>query len=140
MKTHKIWAYIPGTEYLVSIDGDVPSLRTNTTLKHSKNAKSYHQVGIYVEGKKAQPYVSRLVAQAFIPLEDEQAHHRDYDKDNQENSNDGYISGERNHLLVKVTYKGVTYPSVLTAANAVGRAPSNVSRSCKNKTGGWVYA
>ena len=70
----EIWSDIKGCEgfYQISNYGDVITLKTGKPKKMTpyKNKQGYLQVCFRFGGKKAQPFIHRLVAEAFLPKQD----------------------------------------------------------------------
>lgn len=73
-RTKGSWAPIKGLEdfsgeYVVSVNGEIMSLRTFEPLKGGLNKKGYRRVSFHDRnlGKQVQKLVHRMVAEAFIP-------------------------------------------------------------------------
>jgi hypothetical protein len=169
------WEFIKGTQerYVVTESGRVFSLwrgngrganqyrKTIKELKHIFiSQKRYHGVKILIDGEGKMQYVHRLVAEAFLPNEDDlpQVNHKDADIDNnhwknlewctaQENTyhaweNKLYAKGE-DHVSAKLknieaklirklkTETNITYNELAKVFN-VNR--SCISQVCNNKT------
>lgn len=75
--------------YLVYEDGRVFSKKRRKMLKPIETEKGYHIVGLYNDGKQKLCKVHRLVAQAYIPNQDNkpEVDHIDRDRSNNHVSN-----------------------------------------------------
>ena len=71
-------------DYLVTIFGDVYSLKSNKWLKQFNNGYGYSFTNLCKNGKEKTKYVHRLVAKTFIPNQDNkpQVNHKDGNKQN----------------------------------------------------------
>ena len=87
------------TEYLVSEEGKVYSIKSGKVLKQHKNNKGYWLVGLCQNGVMQKFLVHRLVAFAFCdnPLELPQVNHLDENKDNNHFSNLEWCTAEENN-------------------------------------------
>lgn len=87
------------TEYLVSEEGKVYSIKSGKVLKQHKNNKGYWLVGLCHGGIMQKFLVHRLVASAFCdnPLELPQVNHLDENKDNNHFSNLCWCTAEENN-------------------------------------------
>lgn len=80
--------YIDGTDYMISDDGQVYSNKTEKYISNVKNKNGAIKVNLFYERKNHQHYVSRLVADAYLPKprniaeEDLAVFHKDYDQSN----------------------------------------------------------
>ena len=114
----EVWKDIQGYEglYQVSNLGNVKSLHTDAYLSLSVNSKTgYVKVGLFKPSKATKYYyVHRLVAQAFIPCNDEslEVNHIDEDKSNNKVSNLEWCNrlynlnyGNRNKLIGEANKK-----------------------------------
>lgn len=93
---------IPGHEsYAVYEDGVVVNLETGKQLKPYRNSSGYLRVNLRGGGQRGpQPFVHRLVAQAFVmnpqPDKWQQVNHKDGDITNNRASNLEWCSNEYN--------------------------------------------
>ena len=111
------WKTIKGFEgYMISTDGQVKNIKTGKILKGFKNKKGYLQVPFYKNGKRIQPYIHKLVAEAFIdnPENKTQVNHIDGNKTNNNvnnlewcNNRENQIHAIKNHLRknIKAVYQ-----------------------------------
>lgn len=73
------------TDYIISSNGDIYSLKTNKFLKPSVASHGYYNLNIYIQGTKFSMLIHRMVTETFIPVhfEDEVVvNHIDGDKHN----------------------------------------------------------
>ena len=86
------------TDYVVTLYGNVYSLKTHKVLKYSRNHKGYDLVRIYHNGTDYTKQVHRLIATAFIPNPDNkpQVNHIDGDKDNNSVLNLEWVTNDEN--------------------------------------------
>lgn len=150
----EIWKDIEGFEglYQVSNLGNVKSLPRNTTkgklLKPAKTRNGYLQVVLSKNGEAKRFYIHRLVAEAFLPNEDElpEVDHINSDKTDNRVANLQWISRVEN-LRKKETgmmipkrviclETGKIFETVADAANYVNRTPRTMlyHLSGKHKT------
>lgn len=132
--------------YQVSNLGNVKSLRNNKILKPVPNKKGYFQVSLSKDGKVKNFRINRLVAEAFLPNEDElpEVDHINGDKTDNRVCNLQWIS-EVENLRKKETgiaiprrvicvETGEIFESVAAAARAVNRKYLAVSRNLRGLT------
>ena len=143
----EIWKDIENYEglYQVSNLGNVKSLRSNKILKPAFN-KSYLQIGLYKDGKRKFFLIHRLVAEAFLPNEDElpEVDHRDNDKTNNRAENLQWISGVENNRKrkngwgqpkrVQCVETGEIFESINAAAIAMNRTFDSMSKHVRGLT------
>lgn len=165
------WKDIKGFEglYKVSTRGTVFSVRNNCIIKTSYNNSGYEIVNLYCDGKQYSFLVHRLVAQAFIPNDNNFpcVNHKDEDPSNNNIDNlewcsysynfhygNSPIKARQNHLNHKKMSKPVIclkngvvikeYPSVREAERQTGIKNQNIVLCCQGKintSGGfnWEY-
>lgn len=149
--TLEFWKDIEGYEglYRVSNVGQVKSLKSNKILKpNSNNTGGYLQVVLSKNGEAKRFYIHRLVAEAFLPNEDElpEVDHINSDKTDNRVANLQWISRVEN-LRKKETgmmipkrviclETGKIFETVADAANYVNRTPRTMlyHLSGKHKT------
>ena len=156
------WKAIAGYEglYEVSDMGRVKSLNYNHTgtekiLKPGKNNCGYLHVVLCKDGHEKTVKVHRLVADAFIPNQNnlETVNHKDEDKTNNVASNLEWMSREDNkrysaNKSVKMFDKSTgellaTFPSLHEAERVTGTNNGNISSCCNGKyksAGGYVWS
>lgn len=139
--TLEFWKDIEGYEglYQVSNVGQVKSLIRNKLLKPIKNRKGYLFVNLYKNGKNGVFLLHRLVAEAFLPNEEElpQVDHVNNDKTDNRVCNLQWISNVENNRKketgigiprkVICVETGEIFESVVAAARAVNRHKSTMS-------------
>ena len=169
----EIWKDIEGYEglYQISNLGNVKSLNYNKTGKEriltpQKNNKSYLKVGLCKQAKSKTYKIHRLVAQAFLPNQNNlpQVNHKDEDKQNNAASNlewctnkynsnygtrnkrvaESNINNPKRSKQVLCVENGVIYPSTMELQRQLGLPQQNISHCCngKRKTCGgfhWCY-
>ena len=161
------WKSIAGYEglYEVSDLGRVKSLKygKEKILKPRKHTCGYLQVCLYKDGKVEQPKIHRLVAEAFIPNQNnlDTVNHKDEVKSNNTVGNLEWMSikdnnnyGTRNkrvgealskqvQMLDKQTGELLTiFSSIHEAWRVTGIHKSNISKCCLGKqksAGGYVW-
>ena len=167
------WKSIAGYEgiYEVSDLGRVKSLKhgKERILKPGKDRGGYLQVVLYKDGKKKMLLVHRLVADAFIPNQNnlDTVNHKDEVKTNNVASNLEWMSqkdnlnyGTRNkraseskinhpslskkvQMLDKKTCELLaTFPSTMEAERVTGIDQGSISQCCNGKyksTGGYIW-
>lgn len=172
-KTKETWKPVTCTDnvkYEVSSEGKVRNLKTGRILKPSYNTFGYAMVDLTGASndktKKTYKLVHRLVAQAFIPNNDQSKtviNHKDENPRNNSVANLEWCTykynanyGTRNERMAKGKSKPIlqldmktgliiaTYPSVKEAGLSTGIYKSNISRAARGmyKTAGgygWKY-
>jgi hypothetical protein len=172
-KTKETWKPVTCTDivmYEVSSKGNVRNLKTGRILKPFYNTKGYARVDLTRASsdktKKALKLVHRLVAQAFIPNNDQSKtliNHKDENKRNNSVANLEWCTykynanyGTRIERVAKSNSKPIlqfdletgliiaTYPSLTEAGLSTGIYKSNISRAARGmyKTAGgygWKY-
>lgn len=172
MKT-ETWKPITSTDnvkYEVSSEGKVRILKTGRILKPFYNTKGYARVDLTSayndKTKRTRKLVHRLVAQAFIPNNDQcktLINHKDENPRNNSVANLEWCTykynanyGTRNDRVAKSNYKPIqqldlktgliiaTYPSIKEAGLSIGIFQTSISRAargkCKSAGGyGWRY-
>ncbi len=97
----EIWKEINGYEnlYEISNTGKVKSLRYNKILSGGYSGFGYLLVHLVKDSKKKQKYIHKLVAEAFIPNEDNkpQVNHIDGNKTNNNVDNLEWVSFSENN-------------------------------------------
>nr|DAS20101.1 MAG TPA: homing endonuclease [Caudoviricetes sp.] len=172
-KTKETWKPITCTDnvkYEVSSEGNVRILKTGRILKPCYNTKGYARVDLTSANndktKKTRKLVHRLVAQAFIPNNDQSKtliNHKDENPRNNSVANLEWCThkynanyGTRNERVGKSKSKPIqqldmktgliiaTYPSLTEAGLSIGIYKGNISRVAKGKRKtaggyGWKY-
>ena len=156
------WKSIAGYEglYEVSDLGRVKSLwyGKEKILKPGKDTWGYLFVNLYKDGHRKHTLVHRIVADAFIPNQNnlETVNHKDEDKTNNVSSNLEWMSREDNvaysqpHLSkrsVQMFDKQTgellaTFPSLMEARRVTGINQSHISECCNVKlksAGGYIW-
>lgn len=86
-----VWKDVVGFEgdYVVSETGMIYSLKSDKVLKTKKNNRQYIQVNLSKDGKAFTRLLHRIIAEAFIPNQEQlpQINHKDEDKNNNHYSN-----------------------------------------------------
>ena len=158
MMENEIWKDVVGYEgrYRVSNRGRIYSLITNKFLKFQKNSKGYYFVKLRKDGESKTSMVARLVAEAFIPNQENkpQCDHIDKDKTNNDVSNLRWVSSDENWehgtqngrriTPVQCIETGIVYKSIMEAERQTGIRNGNICMVCKGqrKTAGgyhWCY-
>ena len=109
------WEMIKDADgYIVSDKGNVFSLKTRQLMAKSDNVNGYKYVGLYVNGKRKNFYVHRLVAAAFVenPNGDKYVNHLDFDRANNAAQNLQWCTAKENvrYSAHKMRHrKNVTY-------------------------------
>lgn len=171
--TKETWKPITCTDnvkYEVSSEGKVRILKTGRILKPCYNTKGYARVDLTSANndktKKTRKLVHRLVAQAFIPNNDQSKtliNHKDENPRNNSVANLEWCThkynanyGTRNERVGKSKSKPIqqldmktgliiaTYPSLTEAGLSIGIYKGNISRVAKGKRKtaggyGWRY-
>ena len=161
------WKEIAGYEglYQVSNLGRVKSLKygKEKILKPRKTHNGYLKVGLYKDWHRKYLFVHRLVAEAFIPNQNnlETVNHKDEVKTNNVASNLEWMSigdnnnyGTHNKRVAESLSKKVqmfdkstgellaTFPSTREAERVTGIANQSISKCCKGKlksSGGYIW-
>lgn len=138
----EIWKDIENYEdlYQVSNLGNVKSLRSGKILKPWRSGEGYLRIYLYKNGKRKRFLIHRLVAEAFLPNEDElpEVDHINNDKTDNRVCNLQWISRVEN-LRKKETGIGIPrrvicvetgeiFESVVAAAESVNRAKKTMSQ------------
>lgn len=135
--TLEFWKDIEGYEglYQVSNIGQVKSLKRNKILKPAPNSCGYLQVCLHKNGKQKTFRIHRLVAEAFLPNEDElpEVDHINSDKTDNRVANLQWISHVENNRKresgmmiprrVICVETDEIFETVTAAANYVNRTP-----------------
>ena len=154
-------------EYWVSTIGNVYSMKNGRMkkLKPSKNGKGYLKVLLYKNGRPKHLKVHRLVAEAFIPNQNNlpQVNHKDEDKTNNIVSNLEWCTakyninyGAHNKRMTKTKSKTVLqlrmdgslvriWPSVMEIQRQLGYSQGNIAACCRGERHSaygfkWCYA
>nr|DAM93111.1 MAG TPA: homing endonuclease [Caudoviricetes sp.] len=152
--------------YEVSSEGRVRNVKTGKILKPKNNRRGYLFVGLYKNGAVKNRYIHRLVAQAFIPNNDQSKtliNHKDENPRNNSVANLEWCTykynanyGTRNERVAKSKSKPIqqldmktgfiiaTYPSLTEAGLSTGINWGNISmvtRGERKTAGGygWRY-
>ena len=147
--------------YAVTSCGKVWSYRKKIFLKPRINKSSYCQVCLYKDGENIkQPYVHRLVADAYLVKPDEsyEVNHKDQNRENNCVNNLEWVShkdninysdhnermGKAHRKKVRCIETGIIYNSIKEAAESMGLTISALSHHLRGKTkscGGyhWEY-
>ena len=92
------------TDYLVSSDGNIYSMKSNKFISQFKNKGGYLNVHIYIKGREVKRGVHCMVAETFIPNPDNkpQVNHKDGNKLNNNATNLEWCTQSENntHALV----------------------------------------
>lgn len=78
------------TDYIISENGDVFSLKTNRIKSYFVDKDGYKRIELSVNGKRIKKYIHRMVAETFIPIRIEgydTVNHIDGDKQNNHYTN-----------------------------------------------------
>lgn len=136
--------------YAITSCGKVWSYRSNKFLKPKVNKSGYLQVSLYKNYEVKNPYIHRLVAEAYIPNPENkpQINHLNEQKDcnwvkNLEwctaKENNNY--GTHNERMAKALSKTVrcletnkVYESTIEAAKAFNVSASGIARACRNNS------
>lgn len=157
-----IWKPVKGYEnYIISTDGKVKNIITGKILKGGQNQKGYLQVQLYKNGKRIQPFIHKLVAEAFIDNPDNkpQVNHIDGNKtnnnisnlewcDNRENQNHAIKNHLRKNLLAVYQYSKdhkfiKKWETSAEAMRALKIDRSHILDVCKGKrktAGGYIWS
>lgn len=145
-----MWKPVKGYEglYEVSDQGLVKSLGNDKILKPTVNHAGYLYVNLYKGGKCKHYFVHRLVANAFIPNDNEtyQINHKDENKTNNDISNLEWVSPKYNtnygtgqtrratkrKIPVINMDTGMIFNSATDAEIYSGVDRSNIGSCCKN--------
>ena len=96
----EIWKDIKGYEgqYEVSTSGLIKSNKTNIILKPFKDTRGYKRVRLYNNGKYKEESIHRIVANTFLPKNQDEfiVDHIDNNKENNDLSNLQFISQRMN--------------------------------------------
>ncbi|WP_449020852.1 NUMOD4 domain-containing protein [Prevotella jejuni] len=156
-KTKETWK--PITDYVglyeVSSEGRVRNVKTGKILKPKNNRQGYLFVGLYKNGAVKNRYIHRLVAQAFIPNNDQSKtliNHKDENPRNNSVANLEWCTykynanyGTRNERMAKSKSKPIqqldmkagliiaTYPSLREASLSTGIDCGNISSVARGK-------
>lgn len=139
--TLEFWKDIKGYEglYQVSNIGQVKSLRRNKILKPAPDDKGYLTVGLHKNKKQKTFRIHRLVAEAFLPNEEElpEVDHINRDRADNRVCNLQWISHIENlrkipagigaSKLVQCIETGEIFESVKSAAKAFDKHPNSMS-------------
>lgn len=91
---------IPGFEgyYKITKDGKVFSIKRNKFLKPRLSMDGYKRVSLFVDGKRYEHRIARLVAMTYIdnPENKEQVNHKDYNRINDCLENLEWVTQEEN--------------------------------------------
>lgn len=140
--TEERWAQIEGfPDYAVSDQGRVMSLRFDRILKPRVNSYGNARVALTRDKVVYDLYVSRLVAEAFLPefRSEYRIRHRTEDKANNQPTNIKFPAGKRLGQLakkvvgpvyrkVKIIETGETFRTVHDLARRLGCDPSSIYR------------
>lgn len=146
--TLEFWRDVKGYEnlYQVSNVGQVKSLKSNKILKSGKTKDGYLQVCLCKNGEKKSFRINRLVAEAFLPNEDElpEVDHVNGDKTDNRICNLQWISKIENNRKketgiaiprkVQCVETGEIFETVTAAARAVNRDKATMSKHLNGKT------
>lgn len=150
-------AWKPITDYVglyeVSSEGRVRNVKTGKILKPKNNRRGYLFVGLHKNGAVKNRYIHRLVAQAFIPNNDQSKtliNHKDENKRNNSVANLEWCTykynanyGTRNERVAKSNSKPIqqldmktgliiaTYPSTTIATRVTGINYDTISRAAR---------
>lgn len=146
--TLEFWRDIEGYEglYQVSNIGQIKSLKSNKILKPVNNGKGYLFVNLYKNGEIKHFLIHRLVAEAFLPNEDElpQVDHINNDKTDNRVANLQWISQVENlrkketgimiPRRIQCIETGQIFETVTDAANYVNRTLRTMFYHLNGKT------
>lgn len=132
--------------YQVSNVGQVRSLITNKILKPVKKEDGYLRIDLYKNSEAKKFYIHRLVAEAFLPNEDElpEVDHISGDKTDNRVANLQWISkvenlrkketgwGQPKRVICVET--GEIFETITAAAKTVNRKPTSIWRNLKGIT------
>lgn len=158
----EIWKDIAGYEglYQVSNLGQVRSVGRIDSRGHFYKSKilsfeimkkGYKRVSFCIEGKIIKKMVHRLVAETFLPNENNlpEINHKDGNKSNNivtnlewcttlDNIHHAFDTGLRTHCSPKKVVcveTGEVFPSIVSAAKWCGSSDSRISNICSGKSG-----
>lgn len=96
----EVWKDIKGYEelYQVSNTGKVKSIKRNKTLRPEIKEDGYLRVNLYKNGKRRHKRLNRLVAIAFLPIDNYklQVNHKDCNKFNNKATNLEWVTDKKN--------------------------------------------
>lgn len=136
--------------YAITTCGKVWSYRSKKFLKPYLNHSGYHRVNlIAADGTNSQPFVHKLVLEAYVPNPDNlpQGNHKDENKDHNYLGNLEWISrkdnlnyGTRNQRIGKALSKPVyceelqrEFESITAAAKELNINTCGISKCCNGK-------
>ena len=135
--------------YAATSCGRVWSYRAKKFLKSRKNRDGYLLVNLYKDSKMKTYVIHRLIAETYLPNQDNlpEVNHKDEDKSNNALPNLEWCTREYNinfgtgkeraakshQKKVICVETGIIYNSIIEAAKAVDISPSSISGCCKGK-------
>lgn len=156
-----MWKKIDGTRYEVSINGEIRNTDTKNLIKGSVTRSGYKMVALFVNGRKSNKQVHRLVALSFIPNAENkpQVNHKDknklnncldnlewvtakenmkhhYDNGGIKRNNQTYkgMFGARHNRSIRIMCNGVEYFGLSEASRVTGISVSTIHYGIKNNT------
>lgn len=136
-------------EYLISNWGHVYSFKREIILKPRPSPWGYLQVCLSKDGERSWKYIHRLVAEHFIPGEDDglEVNHIDGDKTYNNEINLEWVTKRMNNqhaydiglrrgrgIRVQDNTTGVVYESIAACAEAIGMTPPGVKYALRYGT------
>ena len=118
----EIWKNIKGYEekYKVSNKGRIKNIKTNNIISQNVSNCGYYRVGLYLNNKKENKEVHRIVAETFInnPENKKEVNHIDGDKSNNNMDNLEWVTHKEN---IKHAWTNKLFEHVREASKRYGK-------------------